>query len=79
MCFFKRKKENKPQINSKYQKGDFVNFRHRDELYFGWIWLIYYKIVEGKKEIAYDIQIGGQCPAVVKGILEYQILGIKQK
>lgn len=77
MCFFKKKKVVKVQIDSKFKKGDYVNFRHRDELYFGWIWLIYYKHVDGKTEIAYDIQIAGQCPTVVKGVLEPQIIGIK--
>ena len=78
MCFFKRKKQVTIEINSKFNKGDYVNFRHRDELYFGWIWTIYYRYVEGVKEVTYDIQIAGQCPTIVRGVSESKVLGIKQ-
>lgn len=78
MCFFKKKKKTVVQIDSKYKKGDYVNFRYKDELYFGWIWSIYYKNIEGKPMIAYDIQIAGQCPTIVRGILEEKVIGIKK-
>ena len=56
--FFKRK--NKFPENTKYKKGDFVNFRYRGELYFGYIHDAK-EVMYGK--ITYTIQIGGQCPA----------------
>ena len=37
--FFKKK--NKYPETAKYKKGDFVNFRYRDELYFGYIFMAY--------------------------------------
>ena len=78
MCWFFKKKEKKPTFISKYSKGDFVNFKYRDELYFGWIWAIYQKEIEGLKTIVYDIQVGGQCPMVVRNIPENKILGLKR-
>lgn len=77
MCWFK-KKEKKQPINSKYQRGDYVNFRHRDELSFGWIWGIYQREVDGVLTVVYDIQIGGQCPAVVSGVPESRVIGLKK-
>ena len=76
MCWFKKKA--KIKIESKYHKGDFVNFRYKDELCFGWIWGVYQKEVDSRKIIFYDIQIGGQCPAVLSGIPETKILGLKK-
>lgn len=78
MCIFRKKNKPKIIIDSKYKKGDCVNFRYKDELYFGWIWSIYYKNIDGVPQIAYDIQIGGQCPTIVRGILENKILSIKK-
>lgn len=77
MCWFK-KKEKKQPINSKFKKGEFVNFRYKDELSFGWIWSSYQKDINGIPTVFYDIQIGGQCPAVINGIPENKILGIKK-
>ena len=56
--FFKRKE--KYPLGVKYNKGDFVNFRYRDELYFGYIFMAY---VGEDKKITYTIQLGGQCPS----------------
>ena len=79
MCFFRRKtKLNKSKIESRFKKGDFVNFRYRDELCFGWIWSIYTRKIDERQIIHYDIQVGGQCPAVVIGIPESKVLGIKK-
>ena len=66
MCFFKKKKI----IDTKFKVGDPVRFRYRDELYFGWIYVIYPK--ENELTI-YDVQVGGQCPMVIKGISEDQL------
>lgn len=70
--FFKKKKY--PET-AKYSKGDYVNFRYRDELYFGFIYEAY--LVDGK--IVYDIQIGGQCPSVIKNYKEEDIIGLKKR
>ena len=43
--FSKLFKKNKYPINAKYKIGDFVNFRYRGELYFGYIY--------GAKEVMY--------------------------
>ena len=73
MCLFKRKPKH-PE-NAKYKKGDYVNFRFRDDLYFGYI-------VTAKEEngdILYNIQIAGQCPAVIENFSEQKIVGLKTK
>lgn len=70
---FKRKKY-PPQ--AKYQKGDYVNFRYRDDLYFGYI---YEAKVDGDGEVLYVIQIAGQCPSFVRDYKERDIIGLKTK
>ena len=74
MCFFKRKSKY-PQ-NAKYKKGDYVNFRFRDDLYFGYVNDT--KISE-TGEILYTIQIAGQCPAFIRNYKEKDIIGLKTK
>lgn len=70
-----KKKDKYPEA-AKYKKGDFVNFRRRDDLCFGFI----YEAFENKDgNISYTIQIGGQCPALLYGWKEEDILGIKKK
>ena len=58
--FFKRKK--KYPENAKYKIRDYVNFRYRNELYFGYI---YDAKINNEGEIIYTIQIAGQCPALI--------------
>jgi hypothetical protein len=75
MClFFKKKKLIKVPDNSKYSIGEFVHFRHRGELTFGWVYRIY---LDDNNSVLYDVQVGGQCPAIVKGIKE-EIIFIKK-
>lgn len=62
--FFKKKK-----IDSKYKTNDLVFFHYNNDLKLGNI----VKIYKDNDEILYDIQIGGECPSVVKGILEDKI------
>jgi len=62
--------------NAKYKKGDFVNFRHRDDLCFGYIYEAF-RDTDGK--ITYTIQIGGQCPAFLYNWKEEDIIGLKTK
>lgn len=72
--FFKRK-EKFPE-NAKYKKGDYVNFRFRDDLYFGYIVTAR---LDKQGLIVYDIQIAGQCPAVIENFSEQKIIGLKTK
>ena len=71
--FFKRKE--KYPIGVKYNEGDFVNFRYRNELYFGYIFEAFLK----EDKIVYTIQLGGQCPSFIYEYKEEDIIGIKEK
>ena len=71
--FFRRK--NKFPDNTKYKKGDFVNFRYRNELYFGYIYMAYIK----DDKVTYTIQIGGQCPSFIYDYREEDIIGLKER
>ena len=71
--FFKRK--NKYPENAKYKKNDYVNFRYRDELFFGYI----YEAKEENNKITYTIQVAGQCPYFIKDYKEEDIIGLKNK
>ena len=70
--FFKRKP--KYPIEAKYKLKDFVNFKYRGELYFGYIY-------DAKKDengkITYTIQLGGQCITYVYNYKEEDIMGLK--
>jgi hypothetical protein len=70
MLFFNRYPK-----NALYQKKDFVNFRRRGELCFGWI-------CDAKSDkagkVTYTIQIGGQCPSFIYDFKEEDIIGIKR-
>ena len=73
MCFFK-KKEKYPS-NAKYKKGDYINFRYRDDLYFGYI---YGAKDDGLGNITYTIQLAGQCPSFIENYKEENIIGLKR-
>ena len=68
MCLFKKKK--KIVVETKFHEGDPVRFRRRDELYFGWIYAIY---PQESGSTMYDVQVGGQCPMVLKGLKEEEL------
>lgn len=70
-----KKKDKYPEA-AKYKKGDFVNFRHRGELSFGFI---YEAFADKDGNITYTIQIGGQCPALLYNYKEKDIIGLKNK
>jgi len=54
-----KKKTPEPVIESKFQPGDRVYFKHRGDRTYGRI----YRVFAGKDgEVLYDIQVGGQCP-----------------
>lgn len=63
--FFKKKKE-KEVIISKYQMGELVNFKYKNDIRFGRV----YKISKVNEEVIYSIQIGGECPAIIDNIPE---------
>ena len=67
MCFFKKKH---PVVDTKFKKEDPVTFIYNGDEYIGWIYKVYPK---DNSETIYDCQIGGQCPAVAKGIKEKDI------
>ena len=71
MCFFKKKKkESLPEIESKYQLGEMIRFRHKGEISTGYIYQVYQK----DDGVYYDIQIGGECPAIINGVKEETII-----
>ncbi len=70
--FFKRK-EKFPEI-AKYKKGDYVNFRYRDDLYFGYI---FSASLDGDGRVIYTIQLAGQCPSFIENYKEENIIGLK--
>ena len=75
MCFF-RKKKPKVVIESKYHEGDFVRFRdNRDDLLVGYVYEVK---LDKDGNIIYDIQIGGECPAIKHDIPENKVLTNKR-
>ena len=77
MIFGKLFKRNKPDLSiAKYKKGDLVNFRYRGELHFAFIYEIF---VDKDSNVSYTLQLGGQCPALLYGWKEEDILGLKTK
>ena len=68
MCFFKKKK--KEVIEGYYKIGDVVNFPFKGEMAPG---IIYDIRKDEEGNILYDVQIGGECPAVIKNIKETTI------
>ena len=73
MCFLFKKKKVYP-INAKYKLKDYVNFRYRGELYFGFL----YDARELDGKIIYTIQIAGQCPSLIYNYKEEDIIGLKK-
>ena len=71
--FLFRRKNKYPEI-AKYKKGDFVNFRYRNELYFGYIFEAFLK----EDKIVYTIQLGGQCPSFIYEYKVEDIIGFKE-
>ena len=69
MCFWKKKKE--VHIDSKFHLGELVLFKYRSDLMNGYIYKIY---LSPTGEVMYDIQIGGECPAVINNIPEVGVV-----
>ena len=71
MCLFKKKKK-KPAINNnKYSLGQYVKFRYRGELDPG---VIYDLDLDSDGNVIYDVQVGGECPFIVRGVKEKDII-----
>ena len=68
-----KKKPRKPDWpeEAKYKVRDFVRFRHRGELHFGFIHEA--RVEDG--EVIYTIQMGGECPTFVYNYKEEDIVG----
>lgn len=72
MCF-RRKATKIPEISSKFKLNDYVDFFHKDDIYFGHISNIY---LDENKHVIYDIDIAGQCPATLREIKEEKVVRI---
>ena len=70
MCLRKRSKA-VSYPNSKFKINDYVDFYHKDDVYFGHISNIY---LDEKGEVLYDIDIAGQCPATLREIKEEKVI-----
>jgi hypothetical protein len=68
-----KKKEKKSDWPEKaiYKPRDFVRFRHRGELHFGFVNEA--RVEDG--EVLYTLQMGGECPTFVYNYKEDQIVG----
>ena len=75
MCFRFKKKNKYPEI-AKYKKGDYINFRYRGELYFGFV---YEAFLYDDNKVKYTIQIAGQCPSFIHDYKEEDIIGLKKR
>ena len=69
MCFFKKKKKIEV-VTDKYQVGDFVSFPYRGEMSPG---MVYGVSKDEQGNIIYSIQIGGECPVIIRAVKEVPI------
>ena len=69
--FFRKKRKELIQINSKFKLNDFVDFYYLDDIYFGRISNIY---LASDGDVLYDIDIAGQCPATLSEISEEKVI-----
>ena len=69
MCLFKKKKKVVLSGNA-FKKGQTVNFKYRDEISPG---IIYNIKLDKDNKIIYDIQIGGECPAIIYDVKEEDV------
>lgn len=71
MCFFKKKKPKQVITNNKFQMGECIRFRCRGEMSPG---IIYGMRLNNDGEVIYDVQIGGECPAIIYNVEEKAII-----
>ena len=76
MCFFRKKPREIPVISSKFHVGDFVDFWHRDDVYFG---LVSNVEKSNGNSVTYDIDIAGQCPTTFTKIPEEKVIRIHKE
>lgn len=76
MCFNIFKKKKRYPEKAKYKKGDYVNFRLRKELHFGYI---YDAFLDESENVVYTIQLAGQCPTFIEKYKEEDIIGLKKR
>ncbi len=76
MCFFHKNHREIPNISSKFHVGDFVDFWHRDDVYFGIVSNVE-KVSENS--VTYDIDIAGQCPTTFTKITEEKVIRIHKE
>ena len=69
MCLFKKKKKVVISGN-KYRVGENIKFKKRDDVNPG---IIYAVKLDKDGNIIYDVQIGGECPAIISDIQEKDI------
>ena len=69
MCFFKKKKKITITGN-RFKLGQLVSFKYRDEVNPG---IIYQVKLDKDYKIIYDVQIGGECPAIIYDVKEEDI------
>ena len=72
MFFFKKKY---PAV-AKYKLKDFVNFYHRGEMRFAWVYDA--TVDKSTGAVSYTMQVGGQCPALIYNVPEDDIIGLKK-
>ena len=70
MCWFKKKKKQEPIVHGRFIKGQNVKFHYRDDVCPG---IIYDVKLDSEGLVVYDVQIGGECPAVIKDVKEDSI------
>lgn len=69
MCWFK-KKQKVVITNNKFHIGDMVNFKYRGEVSPGVIYEIH---LDENNNVIYDINLGGECPAIITKVKEKDI------
>jgi hypothetical protein len=69
MCFFKKKRK-VTITNNKYKLFEAVKFKRRGEVDPG---VIYNIKLNSDGEVIYDVQIGGECPVVIRDVPEKDI------
>ncbi len=70
---FKKRSKAVSYPDSKYKINEYVDFFHKDDLYFGHISNIY---LDSNGDVLYDIDIAGQCPATLTEISEKKVVRI---
>lgn len=73
IMFWRKKKKVTIEVISKFKVDDFVDFYHKDDIYFGKISKVY---LDGSGEVLYDIDIAGQCPATLTEINQDKVIRI---